>query len=157
MYLLDSKTLGDSPLYSRIIFGGEKKDKTMTKQEAKLFEKGERIITRGDVAECAYLILEGKVNVYLEKDEKKVTLSELGAGAIFGESAIFEGKTYSANVDAAEDTKLMVITPENFREKIDKCDPMLRAIIAMLMDRQDRTNQALLRSETRELVEVAMV
>lgn len=157
MFIDSTKYEDDLPPYSRIIFGGGKSEQTMNKQESKTFAAGERVITKGDNATHAYLIVDGRVRVFLEKDHKHVTLSELSTGAIFGESAIFEGKEYSANVEALEDTKVMIITLESFRDKVEKCDPMLRSIIAMLMDRQDRTNQALLESETREFVEVEMI
>lgn len=121
------------------------------------FKRGERIITKGEAAAAAYAVISGTVRVFLEKDQKHVTLAELGPGAIFGETALFGGTEYGANVEAATDAELSVITPEGYREKIAACDPIIREIISMLLERQKKTNEALLNSETREFVEIAFV
>jgi extracellular factor (EF) 3-hydroxypalmitic acid methyl ester biosynthesis protein len=121
------------------------------------FKTGEKIITKGDKALTAYVIKSGKVQVFLEKGGKTVTLGELGPGAMFGETSLFGGAEYGANVKAAEDTELELITPASFKEKIDASDPMLRSIILMLMERQRKTNEALLKSETREFMEIAFI
>jgi CRP-like cAMP-binding protein len=121
------------------------------------FKAGERIITKGDKAVAAYIIKSGAVHVFLEKGGKTVTLGELGPGALFGETALFGGAEYGANVAAKEDTELELITSAGFREKIDGCDPLLRSIIHMLLERQRKTNEALLNSETREFMDIAFV
>lgn len=129
----------------------------MSPQNTQSFKSGARIISRGEDAQKTFLILKGKVRVFLERDKKVVTLAELSSGAIFGETALFGGKTYGAHVEALDDTELAVITPENFAGKVENCDPMLRAIIEMLIERLRKTNEALLRSETRKFMDIAFV
>jgi CRP-like cAMP-binding protein len=128
------------------------------KNEKKLFKSGERIITRGDEAAAAYLILRGKVTVTLDREGRQIKIGELESGAIFGETALInDGSLYTANVDAAADTELAVITPESFADKIGTCDPMLRALLEMLVERLRKTNEALLHSETREFMDIAFL
>lgn len=124
---------------------------------SKTFQPGEKIIHQGAEADTAYLIDRGKVRVFLEQDEKIVDLAELGADEIFGETALFTGAAYGANVAAIEETEVTLITPEILQIKIQNCDPMMRAIIQMLIERLQRTNKALLESETREFIDVAFV
>ncbi len=121
------------------------------------FKSGEQVIKKGDKALTAYIIKSGKVQVYLEQNGKTVTLGELGPGALFGETALFGGAEYGANVAALENTELQLVTPAGFKEQIKASDPMLRSIIEMLLDRQKKTNEALLRSETREFMEIAFI
>jgi CRP-like cAMP-binding protein len=121
------------------------------------FKSGEQIIRKGDKAVAAYIVKSGKVHVFLEKNSKTVTLGELGPGALFGETALFGRAEYGANVTASEDTELEIVTPAGFREKVDGSDPMLKSIIEMLLDRQRKTNEALLKSETREFMDIAFV
>ena len=121
------------------------------------FTPGQRIITKGDPATIAYTITRGSVRVFLDKDGKDVTLAELKTGALFGETALFGGSEYGAHVEAVTDTELAVITPEAFQDKIAACDPMIKSIITMLLERQKRTNEALLRSETREFMDIGFV
>ncbi len=130
----------------------------MLEGETKLFQKGERILSKGENAYKAYMLLRGRVRVFLENNGKTVTLAELEKGSMFGENALFGLAEYGANIEAIEDdTKVSVITPLGFADKIDKSDPMLKAIIHMLIDRQRLTNEALLESETREFMDIEFV
>lgn len=121
------------------------------------FKAGERIITIGDPAVKAYMVVEGKVRVYIEKDTKEVDLAVLEKDAIFGETAIFSGEAYGANVDAKEDCELMVITPETMNDMLKDANPIIRALIGMLIERLRNTNDAFLKSETREFMDIGFV
>lgn len=123
----------------------------------KKFKPGERIITICDEATEAYMIVSGKVRVFLEEEGKQVKLAELGEDEIFGETAIFQGEQYGANVEAIEETELFVITPENLSEMLKDSDPIIRALIRMLIERIRHTNDALLKSETREFMDIAFI
>lgn len=119
---------------------------------------GERIITRGKPAVECYLILNGRIEVSLQnEDGRKITIGELQSGSIFGEAALIGVGFYGANVDALTDTELAVITPASFAGTLANCDPLLRAILEMLIDRLRKTNEALLRSETREFMDIDFV
>lgn len=96
----------------------------------------------------AYLIDKGKVKVTMEKDGKTIELAELGEDEIFGETALFKGSDYGATVTALEETTVVKITPEILDAKIRLCDPMLRALIKMMMQRQRRTNAALVEQQS---------
>lgn len=123
----------------------------------KTFSAGEKIIHQGQEADTAYLIDSGKVRVYLEQEGKIVDLAELGPDEIFGETALFSGAQYGAFVEAIEETEVTLITPEILKIKMQSCDPMIRAMMQMLIERLNATNKALLKSETREFIDVAFV
>jgi CRP-like cAMP-binding protein len=129
----------------------------MTQEKTKSFKAGARIITHSDDASAAYLILKGKVSVRLERDGRMIKLGELGVGSIFGETALFGGGTYGAHVDASTDVEVAVITPESFKGKVESSDPMVRSIVLMLIERLRKTNEALLKSETREFMDIALI
>lgn len=117
----------------------------------------EQIITQGEMAQCAYRILEGEAEVTMTKNERTVTLATLGEGAIFGEMALFDATVYGADVTAKTDCTLEIITPQSFQEKLEGCDPTLRAILEMMSDRLRKTNKALLESETREFMDLVLI
>lgn len=129
----------------------------MKNEKIKTFKPGMRIITHGDEAQFAYLILKGSVEAFLERDGRIVKLGELGIGDVFGETALFGGETYGANVDTTTETEVALISPQSFAGKIDAADPMLKAIVKMLIERLRKTNEALLNSETREFMDIALV
>lgn len=126
----------------------------MTNRKSIIFAAEHRIITKGQPANAAYLVVRGLVQVYLEKHGRIVTLAELGPGAIFGEGALFGSESYGANVKALQETELTLITPESFQKTFMACDPMIKAVIQAFQERQRRTNEALLKSETREHMEI---
>ena len=121
------------------------------------FKKGERIISKGDKATSAYMVLSGKVRVFLEEGSKVIELAVLGQEEIFGETAIFLEETYGANVEAAEDCEILEITPETMNEKLKGADPIVQTLLHMLIKRLKKTNQSLLKSETREFIDVGLI
>ena len=121
------------------------------------YTSGEMIIRQGQDADKAFMILSGKVRVFLEDGTKIVELAELGEDEIFGESAILSASPYGANVEAIEGVELYVITPEALQDMLNSSDPIIRAIITMLIARLKATNEALLKSETREFIDVALI
>lgn len=121
------------------------------------FKKGERIISKGEDSNCAYMITSGRARVFLEEGSKEIELATLEKDAIFGETALFSGETYGAHVEAAEDIELFVITPAFLEQMIKSSDPIIQAILKMLIERLRTTNEALLKSETREFMDLAFI
>jgi CRP/FNR family transcriptional regulator, cyclic AMP receptor protein len=129
----------------------------MKESETLKIAKGERIITKGEKARAAYMVLNGEVRVFLEEGTRTVELALLGQYQIFGETAIFNGETNGANVEAITDCTLLVITPESLAGMLEETDPIIQALIRMLIDRLKATNEALLRSETREFMDIVLI
>lgn len=117
--------------------------------ERRFVPKGSLIIEQGDQAWCAYLIQSGRVSVYYKDGDKKVELAELGPGQICGEMALIKKDIIkrSANVRAIEDSNLIVITHNMFEEKLKKSDPTIQAIIKMLVDRVNSTNDVVIEKQ----------
>jgi len=111
--------------------------------ETFIYPEGRAIVEQGEPAMEAFLIESGKVSVTLEKDGKTTELAQLAEDQIFGETALFKGSDYGATVTALEETTVVKITPEILDAKIRLCDPMLRALIKMMMERQRRSNDEL--------------
>jgi CRP-like cAMP-binding protein len=129
----------------------------MSNSETRKIKSGERIITKGEKAAAAYMILSGEVRVFLEDGSKTIELAKLGQYQIFGETAILGDEDNSANVDATKDTTLLVITPASLAKMLEETDPIIQALIKMLIDRLKATNEALLKSETREFMDIALI
>jgi len=87
----------------------------------------------------AYLILGGRAEIILNN----VKIADVGEGDIVGEAALFKGSNYGASVRAATPLSVQSITPDILDEKIRRCDPMLRALIRMMMVRLRKTNAEL--------------
>lgn len=115
--------------------------------ERRFVPAGSVIMREGEQGSSAFLIQSGEVKVTAEKDGKKVELSRLGIGQIFGEMALVFDEPRSASVEALEDCNLIVITRQTLNQKLEKSDPTVRAIVPMLMKRIVSANNAMLNKQ----------
>jgi len=82
------------------------------------FPKNTLVICEGDQSDSLYLIISGKVKVFLSDEEgKEVTLNIQSKGEYFGELAILDEAPRSASVMTTEETKLAILSKSAF----DKC------------------------------------
>ena len=100
------------------------------------------------------MIVEGEVRVFLNNDGKIVDLAVLEEGQIFGEKALLEGGECSANVEAKSDAVLRVLDHDTLENILNNADPVLQALFPMLVQRLATTNHKLLKSETREFIDI---
>ena len=72
------------------------------------------IVSEGDRADSLYIVLSGRVRVYVSDDQgKEMFLSEAGKGEYFGEMALDEGPR-SASVITLEPTRFLVVPKDDF-------------------------------------------
>ncbi len=116
--------------------------------ETKIFRKGDVIIEKGSHETCAYVIESGRVEVSGLVNNKKAILAILGEKKIFGEMGLVEDKPRSATVTAIDDTKVAVISRENFNELFEKNPKVLLPIIKSLFERLRTANKMLISKDT---------
>src|SRR5215208_3986605 len=80
------------------------------------FAAGQRFFSQGDVADAAYLILQGGVHVTLSTPAGEMTIAELGQHALVGEMGILCGHPRSATVTAIEPTMALRMDKQIFLE-----------------------------------------
>ncbi len=100
--------------------------------DRKQFQPGEIILEEGTIGTRAYLVETGAVEISRGHGEKKKVLGRVGPGGIFGELALIDGKGRSADAKATAETVCLVIPQEIFRERLEKADPFLRALIRIM-------------------------
>jgi CRP/FNR family transcriptional regulator, cyclic AMP receptor protein len=85
------------------------------------FPKNTLVIYEGDTSNSLYVVLAGKVKVFLSDEEgKEVTLNLQGDGEYFGELAILDEAPRSASVMTVEDTKLAVLSKAAFEKCMEQ-------------------------------------
>ncbi len=108
----------------------------MSAFKEKRFGIGETLFKEGKPGSNAYLIKSGKVKIVKEKgDTSNRTLAKIGAGNIIGEMALLDDQTRAASAIALEATVAMVITKENFQERLAKCDPVMVRLLNTFANR----------------------
>jgi CRP/FNR family cyclic AMP-dependent transcriptional regulator len=85
----------------------------------KTYPKNSIVINEGDQTNAVYIILSGKVKIYVsDKDGREVILNILGPGEFFGELSLIDEAPRSASVMTLETSSLSMITKTSFQECI---------------------------------------
>ncbi|HLF28805.1 MAG TPA: Crp/Fnr family transcriptional regulator [Anaerolineae bacterium] len=83
------------------------------------FRQGETIFHQGDAGQLLYLIEAGQVRIFVLGEEGQETSVVLyGAGDIFGELAVIDGLPRSAGAVAMEETIVLTLNRDRFREQL---------------------------------------
>jgi len=101
--------------------------------ERQTFKAGTPIIKQGESAHAAFVVDSGKVEIWVERGGARRVLSEVTTGGIFGEMALIDAKPRSANVTAVSDTVCIVVPEKLFRQKIEAVDPLIKALLRLLV------------------------
>lgn len=100
------------------------------------FAAGEIIMRQGDAGDCAYIIEEGQVEVFIEKpDGKIVPVATRGPGTIVGEMAIVDKAPRVATVKAVKDCKMLEITQADFALRLRTTDPVIQMVSQVILAR----------------------
>lgn len=79
------------------------------------FKSGEFVFWEGDAPDWFYIVVEGRIKVIKHSSlGKEFIIAFFGPDEMFGEIAVFEGKTYPASAQAVIDTKVLKIKKEDF-------------------------------------------
>ena len=100
--------------------------------DRKQFFAGELIFQHGSFGNRAYLIESGLVEISRGHGERKRVLGRVGPGGIFGELALIDGQGRVADARALSDTVCLVIPQDVFRDKLERTDPVIRALLRIM-------------------------
>jgi EAL domain-containing protein (putative c-di-GMP-specific phosphodiesterase class I) len=103
--------------------------------DREVFATGEQIFKIGDVGDCAYLIERGFVDIFIMVNGAECKISSLGKGEMFGEIALIDHQPRTATVRAAEKTVLVPVKRTLVDGLLDKCDPILRHLLMVILER----------------------
>jgi CRP/FNR family cyclic AMP-dependent transcriptional regulator len=79
------------------------------------YNKNTVIINEGDESDSLFLILSGRVKIYLsDEDGKEVIINTQGPGDYFGELSLIDEAPRSASVMTIEDSKLSIVSKRDF-------------------------------------------
>jgi CRP-like cAMP-binding protein/rhodanese-related sulfurtransferase len=102
------------------------------------------LFKRGDPGDSFWVIQSGKVRVFRRDDQgTEITFSELGPGKSFGEMALLTGEPRSANVETLEETRVMVLSKEQFDRVLKSRPDLSLSFIKQLSGWLKRDEQAL--------------
>ena len=102
----------------------------------KSFKKDSVVLFEHETGTALFVIVDGKVKVSRVSDDgKEVILTILGESDFFGEMAILDGLSRSANVTAMEDSELFIIQRSEFLELLNVHPEVSIALLQELTQR----------------------
>jgi len=107
------------------------------------YPAGTIVFEEGEADQSAYLVVSGKVDIQVSKGSKKVIVSSLGPGQIFGDYALVDNSPRSATAVVVEPTEVVVVSKQMIQNKLKGADPFLVAWIEVLVDRIRGLNRRL--------------
>jgi CRP/FNR family transcriptional regulator, cyclic AMP receptor protein len=126
-----TELLSQVPLFSSLEPGDL--EQLSTRLRPRRLGAGEILFHRGDVGTELYVIHEGEVTIRLSAaDGKEVTLAMLGRGDAFGELALLDDAPRSTDAVAREDTELLSLQREPFRQFLQERPQVLPKLLAEL-------------------------
>jgi EAL domain-containing protein (putative c-di-GMP-specific phosphodiesterase class I) len=114
---------------------------------------GEVLFREGDPPTTGFLLESGEMEVALGLEGKRIVLSRLRAGDILGEMGVFDGAPRSATATALSDCVLLPIDGNQISERLDKADPIIRALLEGQVRRYRGAIQAIRGVQRRDPVE----
>ena len=108
-----------------------------TSLDRQKFSSGSKIYSKGEKASLAYYVHSGKVNIY---SPGGLLLGQIGEGEIFGERGPSLDQERSVTAEAATNCILFPISERQLKDKIDKADPVIKAILRSLLIRLNDMN-----------------
>ncbi|MFA5939450.1 MAG: MMPL family transporter [Sinimarinibacterium sp.] len=128
--------LGQSPQHTIPLFSG------LSLRQARLFallsklekhNSGARVIQQGDYARDIYVVVDGHLQVSVERNGERKALSSLSRGAVMGEAGYF-GQRRTANVDAVSPVRLLRFDSQDL-ERLRQRYPQIAAVIYRNLNR----------------------
>jgi CRP-like cAMP-binding protein len=93
------------------------------------------IFEKGEPGASAYIVKSGAIAVFVEHNGKKKLLAKVNAGGLVGEMALVDDSMRLASAMAITDTVLLVVTKSVFQDKLNSCDPFIKALLNIFIER----------------------
>jgi len=103
---------------------------------------GKSILEEGGPGDGLYLIKNGEVEIIIhDKDGNEITITYLTEGSFFGEISLIKNVPCTATVRTTQDTILLKLPKEDFKEVIASHPQVLQLITEYVEERQKETTE----------------
>jgi len=106
----------------------------MTESRRQL-KDGEVLFREGDSADCAYIVESGQLKITTATEEGDIVLKTLVDGELVGEMGIIDDSPRTATATSIGETNLTLVTKNQFTERLNSADPILRLLVSVLLER----------------------
>ena len=97
--------------------------------------EGHHVFRERESGDAAFVVLDGKIQIYRTADTGDQVLATLGKGAMFGEMALIDNQVRMASAKAIEgQATVLVVTRDAFKKRMEALDPFTRGLIKILSE-----------------------
>jgi CRP-like cAMP-binding protein len=112
---------------------------------------GEILFRKGDPGDALFGVRRGQIRIETgASDGSRLTLNFMGSGVLFGEVAVLDGQSRTADATAGEPSELFVLRREDFLAHLEREPKVAVKIILLLCQRirrqSERTEESVLQS-----------
>ena len=133
-YTARAEILRQSPMFSSLSQDELAELSKLTSERS--FRAGEFIFWEEDAPDYFYIVVEGRIKVLKHASTgKEFIIAFFGLGEMFGEVAVFEGKSYPASAQTVADTMVLGIKKDNFLSFLSGHPQVALGIINILAGR----------------------
>jgi len=125
--------LAASPLFCHL--ADDALDAIVQEMEPQHLPGGETLFGFGDPGDCMYLVIHGRLRVYLNSANGGVNapLGEVSPGETVGEMALITGESRSATVTAVRDTSLLRLSSRGFEQLTERYPRVMLALTRQIV------------------------
>ena len=110
--------------------------------EFKSMEEGELVFKQGDPGDALYVVITGRVEIFLiGEDDKRIDLAELADGSYFGDLALIDGQARSASARTIEKCDFFLVARTQFLSLMSGSPRILADVLIGLSEHIRNTNQ----------------
>lgn len=133
--------LGSIPMFSNV--PANKLKLLAFASDRMTFDAGQNLFLQDDVADAAYVIIEGKAEVLVATDEGEACVATLERNAFVGDMAILADIARTATVRAVGHLEVLRIKKEHMMEMVLDTPALTLAVLQTLVDRLTKTTKDL--------------
>ncbi len=132
--------LGMNPLFSGL--GAEAIGSMARLCQTRRLPAGQTLFVKGDPGDALYGVRRGQIRIEMGTPSgERLTIEVFGAGDLFGEIAVLDGRPRTADAIAQEDAELFVLPRAEFLKTIERDGRLAIRIIELLCARLRSTNE----------------
>lgn len=108
------------------------------------FDDGEDIITQGEEAQAAFVVLEGKTKVLIEVEGQEQVVAEIGKNDVIGEMGVLNDHRRSATVRAMGPVRVLRIAQSDMLDLVRQFPELALEMLRVLSSRLNETTRKLI-------------
>jgi CRP/FNR family transcriptional regulator, cyclic AMP receptor protein len=106
-------------------------------------QKGDRLFNEGDLGDCLYIVIDGKMKLTrTSQDGRESLVSVHGPGDMFGELSMFDPTYRTSSASAVTDARLGILAHEDLRAVLTTRPAVAMLLLKALAQRLRRITQA---------------